>query len=465
MTSSIVAQHVRAAERAEERGEFAEARRLYAEAASQHTALVRARRELRRVLDEGLPRLHTLAQLATGDAREAGEALGDLWERAVLQPAGPDALLSLLVQVLGDSLGRNAELRLEVLDDLLRADESRSVDPAEPMIDGDLTRLPVLIGEVRRYCLGSVLLSLPPAVRLAFLLVDVLGSSPRAAAGMLGTSESGLVVRVQRARRRLEGYLGPRCVHLDAGNPCSCEGRLGRALDGGLVSLPRTLPPEPPRGPFASPTALYGALPFAPPDLATIVPDDTQDARYVVALWQRAGDDAQAQALAAELGVIVPGWLELHRTRSNRADLFGFFAERAARRGRLGWARALYARAAVHEEVLLALVPPAALLASFASSAAACWFKARNIVRLSALIRRLEPMDLPPALRAEIADMHATLVHLRRDAPSAADVRRHRLRTTIRRHAWRTFAWHREALVAHRRLHRQLRASRPCGPT
>lgn len=472
----------RATERAEERGDFVEARRLHAEAAAMYTADVRRRRALQRALEVELARLATLAHLATGDAHDAGEALTHLWKRALALPTTPDPLLGLLLHVLGDSLGREAGLTPEHLDDVLRAEESRTVDPAEPPIAGDLTRIPALIGEVRRYCLGSVLRTLSPSVRVAFVLVDVLGVAPVAAAAMLNTRDSALQVRLGRARRSLAEYLGPRCAHLGRRNPCTCAGRLGRALDAGFVTLPRRPVAEPPPGPFTSPAALYQALPLAVPDLPAMAPDDAESAREAVKLWQRAGNDEQAGSLAAEFGVALAGWFDLHRARCNRADHFGFFADRMARRGRLGWARALYARAAVHEEVLLGLAPPPDLLGVFARSAAACWRKGRSLARLTALVHRLEPLGLPPALWAEIVAMHAELTGVRRDPGPMSlperlvHARRHQLHARRRRWAWRNLAWHRfasntrpnpheqQALAAHRHFHRQLRGARAEGP-
>lgn len=60
-----------------------------------------------------------------------------------------------------------------------------------------------------------------------------------------GSRADALRVRLIRARRPLEDYLGPRCGHLAARNFCSCAGRLGVALAAGFVELPAGPAPPP----------------------------------------------------------------------------------------------------------------------------------------------------------------------------------------------------------------------------
>ena len=207
-------------------------------------------------------RLHALAYLATGDMDQALEVLAALAAEAhvdeILAASPPDGLLAGLVRVLRARLGRFPERTLDVLEDAIRSDVTRAVDPAAPPIDGVEERIPVLLGELRRRCLGWVLLTLPPQRRLAWLLVEVLRVSTPVAAAMLGTTEAGLHTLLFRARKALAEYLEPRCGHLVRPGYCTCESRLGVALAAGFVQL-RPGPPPPP-GPFASLGDLYRDL-------------------------------------------------------------------------------------------------------------------------------------------------------------------------------------------------------------
>lgn len=201
--------------------------------------------ELATVLAAELPRLYGFAYVMCGARHEAHahvlEAIRDLAAdgAAVLSAARPgDVLLGRLARRLEEGLGRKADQSFVILDNLLRSDETREIDPYQPPIDGDLARVPVLLWELKRTCLASVLGCLPPGVRLSFVVTDLLGYPPAAAADLLGIKESAFRVRLTRARRRLEDYLAPRCGHIDRHNPCYCEGRLTLALETGFVRLP-----------------------------------------------------------------------------------------------------------------------------------------------------------------------------------------------------------------------------------
>src|SRR5690606_15132451 len=68
----------------------------------------------------------------------------------------------------------------------------------------------------------------------------------------------------------LENYLGPRCGHLHAANPCHCPNRLLLALDQGFVQLPEheLASEDYPPGVFPDVRRLFAALPplrLAPP--------------------------------------------------------------------------------------------------------------------------------------------------------------------------------------------------------
>jgi hypothetical protein len=62
---------------------------------------------------------------------------------------------------------------------------------------------------------------------------------------------------------QLEDYLGPRCGHLHAANPCQCPNRLQLAVEQGFVQLPEheVASEQYAAGVFADVRRLYGALP------------------------------------------------------------------------------------------------------------------------------------------------------------------------------------------------------------
>jgi len=75
-------------------------------------------------------------------------------------------------------------------------------------------------------------------VRAVFTLMHVLGMSLESAAAACGTTKTAVRVADIRGRQDLANYLGPRCEHMDADNPCHCADRLGNALEDGLVRWP-----------------------------------------------------------------------------------------------------------------------------------------------------------------------------------------------------------------------------------
>ena len=251
--------------------------------AARAAAGARQRIVLREVFAAELPRLHALAYLATGDAGQAREALTTLWAEApepeVLAAASPDVLLATLARGLADRLGRHSSKTLVVLENTIRCDVTCAVDPAVPPVDGVEGRIAVLLGELRRRCLGWVVLTLPPLRRLAWILVEVLGVPTAAAAEMLNTSDKGLEVLLRRARKALTDYIEPRCGHLLRPGFCTCESRLGVALAADFVELPEepSLPPRP--GPFASLGELYRGLVIASPHLESLAPSGAEQAQ------------------------------------------------------------------------------------------------------------------------------------------------------------------------------------------
>lgn len=125
--------------------------------------------------------------------------------------------------------------RFAELNDILRTNSTIPVDLAHPLVQGDARRLNLLLWELQRSCLITSLRGLTADRRAVFILMHVLSFSMENVAAICGTSVAAIRMTEGRARRDLEGYLGPRCEHLDANNPCHCAARLGNALDAGLV--------------------------------------------------------------------------------------------------------------------------------------------------------------------------------------------------------------------------------------
>jgi DNA-directed RNA polymerase specialized sigma24 family protein len=201
---------------------------------------------LRQVVADELPALYAVAYQMSGTRTEALERVREVMLElsrtggaSILAATKPgDALLSQLARHLEEILGRKAEQSFQILDDILRDDITQPIDLNVEGIDGDARRVHPLLWELKRTCLTSVLGCLPPGVRISFILTDLLGYSPSASADLLGINESAFRVRLTRARKRLENYLTPRCQHIDAQNPCNCEGRLSVALDKGFITFP-----------------------------------------------------------------------------------------------------------------------------------------------------------------------------------------------------------------------------------
>ncbi len=203
---------------------------------------------LRSLFAQELPELYSFAYQVCGDRENARRFVADLADRLRAQEIDPaalrehdslrDVLVGMLARSLEESLGRKADQSFQILDNILRSDITRPIDFDAEGIDGDPDRIPILLWELKRTCLTAVLGCLPPSVRLSFILTDLLGYSPAAAAELLNIRESAYRVRLTRARKRVEDYLTPRCQHVDRRNPCTCEGRLGIALDARFVVAP-----------------------------------------------------------------------------------------------------------------------------------------------------------------------------------------------------------------------------------
>ena len=233
--------------------------------------------ELAALVRAELPRLYAFAYLMVGARlgahKQVARALAGLADdpAALLTSANPgDFLLSRVARSVERALGRKADQSFVILDNLLRSDATLPIDPDQSPIDGDLERLPVLLWELKRTCLASVLGCLPPGVRVSFITTDIFGYPPAEAADLLGIRESAFRVRLTRARRRLDDYLAPRCAHVERHNACYCEGRLTLALDTNFVELPPHTGDVPEAAYDAEPehrdiADLYRTLPFMAP--------------------------------------------------------------------------------------------------------------------------------------------------------------------------------------------------------
>lgn len=199
--------------------------------------MLRSRELHQRVADE-LPFVFAFAFLVCASRSDAfkfvtaalAAIVGDP-ETVLSTPQPADALLRQLILVIEEQLGRRAERRLEVLDQL-----HGRIDwiPNHPPLTGALATN--LLAALKRECLVTVLHHVAPTVRIAFILVDIFGYPVKTAAALMGTKESSILVRLQRARVRIGAFLEPRCEHLDPYNPCTCTALLPHALDIGFMT-------------------------------------------------------------------------------------------------------------------------------------------------------------------------------------------------------------------------------------
>lgn len=228
---------------------------------------------LRDLLARDFPRLYAFAFHMSGDREESKRYLTELARKAgdiEAELLGSDdpgqILLGLLARTMEEGLGRKADHTFDALDNILRSDITRPIDLRSAGLGDDPIKVHIMLWELKRTCLVSVLGCLPPGVRLSFVLTDLLGYSPADAAGLLQIKESAYRVRLTRARKRIEDYLTPRCYHVDQQNPCTCTGRLMIAIDAKFVSPPPQvgdIPHEPhdADGPRRDMGSLYRGLP------------------------------------------------------------------------------------------------------------------------------------------------------------------------------------------------------------
>ncbi|NVB37387.1 RNA polymerase sigma factor [Pseudenhygromyxa sp. WMMC2535] len=229
---------------------------------------------VRELLSQELPNLYAFAYQMCGSRKDAlrftdelATATYKLDDVKLLNDGDPArTLLGMMARNMEESLGRRSEHSFESLDNILRSDITRPIDLSNVGLADNPTSVHLMLWELKRTCLTSVLGCLPPGVRLSFVLTDLVGLSPAEAAEMLGIKESAYRVRLTRARKRIEDYLAPRCFHVDRENPCTCTGRLMIALDAGFVKPPTSnddIPHEPhdAGGPQRDVGSLYRGLP------------------------------------------------------------------------------------------------------------------------------------------------------------------------------------------------------------
>ncbi len=200
------------------------------------------------LLDNELPRLYAFAYHMSGSRDDAREHVRQLvkdakarHEASLVGAENPsDAALGLLARQMEETLGRRSEYTFDGLDNILRSDITRPIDLASGVggLGNDPGKVHLMLWELKRTCLTATLCCLPPGVRVSFVLTDLFGYSPAEAAALLEIKESAYRVRLTRARKRVEDYLAPRCVHVDHQNPCTCTGRLIIAMDANFVKAP-----------------------------------------------------------------------------------------------------------------------------------------------------------------------------------------------------------------------------------
>lgn len=211
-----------------------------------------------------LDRLYAYAAWMLGDRAAALAALrtalasgarGGLCERL-------STLRTAVLAQAGAQRGTPAHRR-EQLDRQLRTGTSVSMKLGHPALRGELRRLPVLLTGFMQSCLIAAVGALQPALRELFVLLVVLGLSEAEVLALLGAPTRGLSGSRSRMLSALEDYLGPRCGHLHAANPCQCPNRLQLALEQGFVQLPEheLASEQYPAGVFADVRRLYAALP------------------------------------------------------------------------------------------------------------------------------------------------------------------------------------------------------------
>jgi DNA-directed RNA polymerase specialized sigma24 family protein len=230
-------------------------------------------------------RLYNFVFRLTLDRDRTERYLFDIYTLAVSRadqaPAAPAALevwlLGVANEMLEERLPRQPEVNFDILDETLRSEATRT-DIVRSLSD---PQRDFMLWELKQGCMTAVINCLPPGERAAFVVCHVLKLADEAAARSLGISESAYKVRLSRARKKVDGYLAPRCEHVNPMNPCHCPARVGTALHKGFINIHPTrvevsLRPKPEYGrygtgpgnedvPMRDIAAIYGSLPEPDP--------------------------------------------------------------------------------------------------------------------------------------------------------------------------------------------------------
>jgi len=97
----------------------------------------------------------------------------------------------------------------------------------------------VLIEEARLACTMGMLLCLSREQRLVFVFGEMLGTSDRIGAEVLGLTRANFRQQLSRARRQLAAYLKGRCGLVDPANPCRCARKTRAFIRDGIVDPER----------------------------------------------------------------------------------------------------------------------------------------------------------------------------------------------------------------------------------
>ncbi len=214
--------------------------------------------------DDPLDRLYAYAAWMLGDRDAALAALRGVGAelRAASFARGFAALRAVVLAQAARRKGAPARER-ERLDDTLRLGTSISMKLGSPALRSGVRRLPVLLTGFMQSCLIAATQTLPPAQREAFVLLVVLGLPEAEVLVLLDETPRGFSSVKTRMLASIDGYLGPRCGHLHANNPCKCPSRLQLALDQTFIQLPEHETPSDayPAGVFGSLRDMFAALP------------------------------------------------------------------------------------------------------------------------------------------------------------------------------------------------------------
>ncbi len=199
---------------------------------------------------EHLPGQYNFAVRMCLDEERAQAVVVETFRRAYIAEVLPESeqlsvwLLGLASEVLTKRLDPRLEVSFDLLDETLRSEATRT-DVVRSLVE---PRRDFLLWELKQGCMNSVVHCLSAGERSAFVLSTIMKLDDASAASVLEVTMAAFKVRLSRAKKKIGGYLAPRCEHIDPMNPCSCPARVGVALSkgfiqsGGEVNLRKPLP-------------------------------------------------------------------------------------------------------------------------------------------------------------------------------------------------------------------------------